>query len=176
MLVYHGSKSRFDVFDYSKMGLNGTSEGFGFYFTDNMGIAEGYGHKGYIMIAEFLAKKPLSSTKLTISNMQLRKLITKLHKQSQFLSNYGDIKYSGFKKVLDKAMESELEYSDNDVDLICAIANTSGSRGEVLKTVYDLLGYDSIQVKSEWGDQNLYIAITNDIIKVKEIIKTPFCD
>lgn len=32
--VYHGSKAHFEKFDYSKMGLNGTAEGYGFYFTD----------------------------------------------------------------------------------------------------------------------------------------------
>ena len=40
--VYHGTNSDFDVFNHSKIGKNGTSEGIGFYTTDDKSFAEGY--------------------------------------------------------------------------------------------------------------------------------------
>ena len=40
MLVYHGSKELFTEFSYSRIGTNGTTEGQGFYFTDNLQVAK----------------------------------------------------------------------------------------------------------------------------------------
>jgi len=43
LAVYHGSKNKFEVFDYTKIGANGRAEGQGFYFTSNEDVAKGYG-------------------------------------------------------------------------------------------------------------------------------------
>jgi hypothetical protein len=39
---YHGSPNAFQEFSYEFMGRNGTAEGYGFYFTSDREIAEGY--------------------------------------------------------------------------------------------------------------------------------------
>jgi len=170
-IVYHGSKALFQRFDYSKMGQNGTSEGFGFYFTNNRNIAEGYAQNGYLYTVEFNGKKSLSSTKKTITKNQLKKLLIELDKRGQYLSNYGDTEFEGFEKVLSEAILNVWEYSNNDVDMICDICTAYGSREEVLTTLYQMFGYDSIQVPAEWGQQDLYIALVNDIITIKEVTK-----
>ena len=41
-VVYHGSPNAFDEFSYKFKGAQGQTEGYGFYFTDDISIAEGY--------------------------------------------------------------------------------------------------------------------------------------
>ena len=45
-VVYRGSPNEFSEFSYQFMRTNGTTEGVGFYFTDNQSIVKGYGDKG----------------------------------------------------------------------------------------------------------------------------------
>lgn len=169
MLVYHGSKELFEAFDYSKIGLNGTSEGKGFYFTDNKNIALGYGESGYVYTVEFKGKKSLSSDKKTITRQQFKKYLKALHEKTDCLSNYGDIDYEGLEKVLNEAVNCEFEYCDNDVDLISSVANGCGDIESSLTLVHQLLGFDSIVEDAEWGEQRLYIALTNEIIEIMDV-------
>jgi ADP-Ribosyltransferase in polyvalent proteins len=170
MIVYHGSKELFDVFDYNKIGLNGTSEGKGFYFTDSIDIANGYGDNGYIYTVEFNGKKSLSSDKKTITRKKLETYLLELHKKTDYLSNWGEIAFEGLEKVLNNAIMGEYEQSDNDVDIISSIANACGSMEISLSLVYKILGYDSIVLDAEWGNgQKLFIALTNDIIKIVNV-------
>jgi len=172
MIVYHGSLAKFEQFDASKMGLNGTSEGKGFYFTDTRHIAEGYGHNGYLYTVEFNGKKPLSDTTLTVTKPELRKFLEALHKETEYLSNWGEVDYSGFNQVMEDALAGELDSSENDVDLIAGICNTSGNTGRALELVYEVLGFDSIiTTEAQWGgEQTIYIALVNDIIEIKEVL------
>lgn len=174
--VYHGSKALFNKFDYSKMGLNGTAEGFGFYFTSKRSIAEGYAHNGYLYTVNFNGKKSLSSTKKTITKAQLKKFIIRLDELGQYLSNYGDTSYEGYNNVLQTTLDSEWSYSDNDVDLICAISNAYGNRETVLTELYKMFGYDHIKVTAEWGnsediENGLYIALVNDAFDIVNVDK-----
>lgn len=43
LVVYHGTKAQFEEFAGEKIGQSGTSEGVGFYFTNDRNIAAGYG-------------------------------------------------------------------------------------------------------------------------------------
>lgn len=170
MIVFHGSKNFFDVFDYSRIGLNGTSEGKGFYFTDSMSIASRYGESGYLYTVEFNGKKSLSSEKKTITRQQLKKYLLALDKETEYLSNWGDKDYDSLEKILNEAVRGEYEQSDNDVDMISGIANASGDIETSLSLLYKMLGYDSIVVDAEWGSgQRIYIALTNDIIKMVDV-------
>lgn len=170
MLVYHGSKNLFEVFDYSKIGTNGTTEGKGFYFTDSMRVASGYGQDGYLYIVDFNGEKSLSSEEKTITPQQLRGYLLALHQETECLSNWGEVAYEGLERVLDEAVRGEYEQSDNDVDVISGIANASGNMELSLSLVYKVLGYDSIVLDAEWGKgQKLYIALTNDIIKIVDV-------
>lgn len=60
LVVYHGSKSIFTVFDTGRIGLNGSQEGQGIYFTDNKDFAEGYSDgKGQLLEGYLNIQKPL---------------------------------------------------------------------------------------------------------------------
>lgn len=176
-IVYHGSGSaeEFKQFDYLRIGKNGTSEGFGFYFTDSIKIAEGYAGGGCLYTVEFLGRKSLSFTKRTITKDQLSKYLKRLHEVDggYFLSNWGDIAWDGFNKILNDATISLLESNENDVDLIGDIISTYGAKEEPLNELYKLLGYDSIVLPSEWGTEphNIYIALVHEAYKIVEVEK-----
>lgn len=167
--VYHGSKQLFDQFSYDKIGTNGTSEGQGFYFSDSEKIARGYGENGYLYTVEFSGSKSLSSDSKTITRKQLSIYLTELNKQVDYLSNWGEIELDGFEKVLKEAVEGEYDNTDNDVDMICAIANACDDMASSLTLLHNLFGYDCIICDAEWGKQKLYIALVNDIIKIEKI-------
>lgn len=168
MIVYHGSKEKFDSFNYDKMGLNGTAEGFGFYFTDSKTIASGYAQDGYLYTVEFMGQKPLSFNSITITRAQLRRYLKRLDETGQFLANYGETAYEGFDKVMREAINSIYDFSDNDVDIIGGICTAYGNREEPLKELYKLLGYDSITVQAEWGavPHKIYIATVHEAYNI----------
>ena len=175
MKVYHGSKANFDHFSYDYIRTNGTSEGIGFYFTDSKQIARGYAENGYLYTVYFQGKKPLSHNKKVITKTQLKKFLKALDQRHEHLSNYGDIEWEGYQKVLNKAVELEYNSSTNDVDMIAGISNACGSPETCMYTLYEVLGYDSIILDAEWGldeenvPQKLYIALVNDAITILEV-------
>lgn len=171
MLVYHGSKEKFDTFDFLKIGKNGTSEGKGIYFTDNYNIAKGYADTGFLYTVNFKGKKSLSSTQKLITKAQLKKFILALqqNENTEYLSNWGDIEYDSLNKVLSLAVESTFNGSDNDVDMISGIVGATGEIKESMEILYSTLGYDCIILPAEWGKQTLYIALINDVIEITNV-------
>lgn len=168
MKVYHGSPNKFNQFDYSKIRTNGTSEGVGFYFTDSLDIATGYAQNGYIYIAELNGTKALSDNEKTISRDDLKKLLIELNKSTDCLSNYGDVDFEGLENVLETALD--MEYANNtDTEIMGSLYNSNGESEDVLNAFYEVLGYDHIVSAPTWGNQTLYIALTNDIINIVEV-------
>jgi len=174
-LVYHGSPNEFKQFSYSKIGDNGTTEGIGFYFTNNKSIAEHYAKKennsGYLYIADFIGKKSLSITEKTITKKQLRVFLS--HLGNIYLDNWGDSVFEGQKKLLDIACENEYNNSESDVDIICSILHGCGHYEFILSTLNRVLGYDCIVINSpEWGEsQIIYVALLHSAYEIKEVIK-----
>lgn len=169
---YHGSPNDFKEFDYKRIGENGTSHGIGFYFTDNKDVAKGYAQEKYLYEVSLDGKKSLSYDELSFTKEDLRDILTLLHEKFDFLYNYGDVDYDGFSEVLESAVRINFEYIENDVDLLGSLYNTLGRDEDLIKFFYDYLGYDHIIVKPTWGDsQTIYIALTNDIIKIKNKIR-----
>lgn len=173
MIVYHGSPNYFNKFDYNRIGENGTSEGFGFYFTDKKHIAENYVGKGYLYTVQ-LTGKELSGTKLTITEKQFKQLATRLNDEEGYLSNFGEIEYEGFENVLQYAVDLEYDSSDNDAELIGGIINAYGSKENVLQAVYDMFGYgyvkdDNCNWGNSKGNQTVYVALVNEVINIVEI-------
>jgi len=169
-LAYHGSPKDFQNFSYEFLGDNGTSEGFGFYFTSNKSVAEGYSNGGFVKEVILDIKKPLSFNSLTISPQELKKFLTTLDPTGDgYLSNWGEVNYEGRNSVVATAVEGEMSGSDNDVDLISGIIQGSGRNAEfVNRTLKQTLGYDGIIVENpSWGDQVVYIVFDNSQIRNK---------
>lgn len=169
MFVYHGSPTLFEDFDYSKVGTNGTSEGKGMYFTDKKKVAESYGREGYLYKVKFSGSKSLSSDSLTLTEEDFRKFVKALDKETDYLSNWGDTKYEGKETVVGYAVEGEYENAESDTELLGSLINSSGDIEAVNRLAYTLLGYDSIVVDAEWGNQRLYIALVQDVIEIVSV-------
>ncbi|WP_144509937.1 hypothetical protein [Bacillus sp. FJAT-22090] len=170
MELYHGSKSKFNRFDLSFIGLNGTSEGKGFYFTNNYNIAKGYAGNGYLYTIDFHGKKALGYTDKRITENEYRQLVKELDRKGEYLSNFGDVAWDGIEKVTNEAVEIDYYGTDNDADLIGSITNAYGNSEDVLNTVYTLLGYDHIIIKeASWGNQTIVVALTNDCFNIVSI-------
>ena len=175
LVVYHGTENEFDEFKSKFMGQTGTRKGQGFYFTAYEKFAQQFGKnvKAYYLNI----RKPLSSTELTITREQLSNLLDNIDKtQSQeeegfeygILSDYGDVDYEGRDNVLRNAVELEINSSDNDVELIGGIINTSGNYDMVVNFLFKTLGYDGIIVEED----KIYIAHHPN--QIKEITNQTF--
>lgn len=170
MLVYHGSPNKFDTFSYDKIRANGTMEGPGFYFTDNKEVAKGYGNSGYLYTVELNINKSLSNEMKTLTKKEVKTLIEALPEDMDFLSNYGDVNYEGYEEVMERALDSEYSYADSDTDVLGSLYNACGENQNIIKLFYSELGYDSIIAKPDWGEnQTVYVALTNDIIQIKDV-------
>ncbi|MBQ8997221.1 MAG: hypothetical protein IJ086_00850 [Clostridium sp.] len=171
MILYHGTKQKFDKFSLDYIGQNARNEGPGIYLTDSKDVARSYAYdNGFVLTIEFNGKKPLSSKEITLSRNELKYLILSLHEEDNYLDNINDISYYGFERVLNEAIDMSLNDNDNDCDLISEIGNTLGSHKLVLDTLYYKLGYDHIVTKATWGydlgQENIYVVFNPDVLNI----------
>ena len=175
-VCYHGSLATFNEFSYDYLGLNGTAEGKGFYFTDNKFYAEGFSSEkpnAKLYNVYLNIKKPLSTDKITITPKQVEKLILSIDKNGDnYLSAWGDVNYEGFNTVLQRALKNEFSYNTNDVDLIHSIRNAGGfDYIPFYEALRKAAGYDGIiqQFNNDTEAKNLkgtvFVAFTPNQIK-----------
>lgn len=115
LVVYHGSLEDFDVFDYNKIGQNGTSEGAGFYFTSDKETASGYSKNmkkdGKLFDVYLKIERPLSLNSHNLTRDDLKNILKEAAiKQAE---EYGEDIQDGFL--------SNYEYSE-DVDFTSSVA------------------------------------------------------
>lgn len=162
---YHGSPNDFQEFSYEFMGRNGTAEGYGFYFTSDREIAEGYAEGRGARKARLTINKPLSPDGLTISRRDLAAFLRALDPDGQgYLSNWGESDLEGYENVVRTAVKGEMGGADDDVSLISGIINAAGGNPEsVYRVLKGTLGYDGIVVSSPgWGGgQTVYVVFEN---------------
>lgn len=181
--VYHGSSNDFNQFNYEFIGNNGTTEGKGFYFTDIKSIAEGYAkrqNQGILFTVNLNINKPLSYTDKKITKLQLKNFIKALDPTGEnYLSNWGDVNWEGYNSILNEAVNSEFEGSDNDTDMITGILNADGQDYITFYTILkNVLGYDGIIIdEPDWGidtqngerkGQILYVGFLPEQIEIIE--------
>lgn len=168
LIVYHGSPQMFNEFSHDKIGIHGTSEGGGFYFTNAIDVAKAYVESGKLYEVYLKIEKPLSYTNKKITRIQLGKFLSKCDPEGDdVLSGVGDVNYEGYNKVLRDAVDLFYKYNDNDVDMIHSILHAGGTDyNKIFTCLYKTLGYDGIIVeKPSWGKQKLYIAFFSNFIK-----------
>lgn len=152
LVVYHGTKSDFHTFDYSKVGQSGRSEGQGFYFTTDKEIADGYSTDGKMVQAYISMQKPLKFDAKPFNRIQLSKLIKQITVQEKsegieprdgFLSNYGDIQYDGLNSVINSAIDGLID-DESALDQLGGLVGGGVSVKTVNNAVTKALGYDGI--------------------------------
>lgn len=149
MILYHGSKNKFDKFSFDYKGLNGSSEGDGIYLTTSKKIAyENYaGTDGYLYTVKLNGGKELSSEKITLSKNDIKTIIEKLGAYD-VLNDYQDVDYYGIDYVMNYAINTLLS-NDNDNDIITDLCSTCGD--EKVLNVISSLGYTHTKTKAKWG-------------------------
>lgn len=174
LVVHHGTDKDFNVFDYTKIGTQGRSEGAGFYFTPNKEIAEGYGKtKDYYLTI----KKPLNYDSPNFSKPQIQNILKTIAEEESrlngttirdgFLSNYGDVETEGLNKVLKEA--TNLSSADETaVDFMSSLVGSGVDIQLVNKAVNKVTGYDGIHSKgfSNQGTDPIYVAFFPEQIKL----------
>ena len=153
LVVYHGTKSDFHTFDYSKVGQSsGRSEGQGFYFTTDKDIASGYSTDGRIIQAYISMQKPLKFDAKPFNRIQLSKLIKQITVEEKsegtdagdgFLSNYGDIQYDGLNSVINSAIDGLID-EESALDQLGGLVGAGVSVQTINNAVTKALGYDGI--------------------------------
>jgi hypothetical protein len=175
LTMYHGTDAIFNVFDYTKIGTQGVSEGAGFYFTNSQDVAKGYGSPLEVNLS---IQKPLAYDAKPFTRSVLQRLIKRVAEIESvetgmgigdgFLSNYGDINYEGFNSVLRDATESMVN-EEAALDQISSIINSGVSIETVNKAVTEVTGYDGVVSKgfSNEGseDNTIYVAFFPEQVK-----------
>jgi len=171
VVVYHGTRAVFEVFDLNKSGQNGQALGKGFYFTNSRGLAEGYGDIGEFYLS--LQNPTFSPTKKTITISQVKKILAELEKHDEYLlSNYGDMESEGRQAVLKRALEDIYDSSKDDADVIASFINLGGvERDIVMRSIIDFTGKDGFITSADIAamgvksDDNVYVALLPTQIK-----------
>ncbi len=175
LVVYHGSKSIFTVFDTGRIGLNGSQEGQGIYFTDNKDFAEGYSDgKGQLLEGYLNIQKPLSDSEVTLTRKEVEQIIRKVDPSGDdLLANYSyDSRYYGtdkhdlwYESALKTTLDSVMEYSETDSEIMAELANAGAGSAQVLKVLFDEFGYDGYIVKDKYKGTNVYVAFDSSQFK-----------
>ena len=173
-VVYHGTPFDFTQFSYNYVGTNGTALGKGFYLTDDIDMAKGFTKDGKKPMQLYVnITKPLSLDNKTISKQQFEKYIRAIGKTDEYyLTDYIDVDLVGFNQAVKAAVDGQYEYSDNDVDLIHGVLNTSTLDWEEgFRLLNEILGYDGVikhydnAIDAAKGPSNVYVALFPEQIK-----------
>jgi len=154
LVVYHGTNADFEIFDYDKIGANGTSEGVGFYFTDDIQTAEGYKKQNGNLIKCYVSiKKPLGYDSHFLSFEDVKNIVYKAAElqseeygedlKDSFVSNYADTYSMNFEDAVEETAYMIYSEDKNDTDILGEIAYSAGSEF-ANKAVKLVTGYDGI--------------------------------
>jgi|LSQX01.1.fsa_nt_gb hypothetical protein len=168
-VVYHGTKADFNTFlhEHISDSTGSMDFGYGFYFTDSEEVASGYGTTKSVYLD---IKKPLSYDTKTITKPDLSKLLKTLDADGEMgiLSNFDDVSYIGYAKLLSKATNMLYDNNTNDVDIISEMINIHGgyrASKEFYNILKNTLGYDGIITKYHTKKDDVYVVFNSNQIK-----------
>lgn len=192
LVVYHGSPSKFTMFDHRKLNTHGNAHGRGFYFTETKGLAESYNKKGGQLFEGYLdIKNPMSEERVTIKRSALVRLIKESCKEqakslaadegyssitealpdtwvSNYVMTYGMNMDDVYREVADIIYDS----SNNDVDIIAEMTNAGAGNEATLRLTRKILGYDGVIYTNEaYGGHEFVIFESNQFKNIDN--KTP---
>jgi hypothetical protein len=179
--VFHGGEDGFTVFDWNKMGKQGTSEGKGFYFTNDESLASGYAdrHGGRLMRAYLRDAKPLDGGRKTITKPQAKKILADIHRTAEAseqysspLYNYGDVEREGLEKVIREAADNIVSYSEDDVSMIAGLINGGADPQITYDSVYKITGKSGVIENDAWGrsGHKVFVATSQNNVKLADTI------
>ena len=171
-VMYHGSPNDFEVFDFERMGEQGTSEGQGLYFTPNRAVAETYATGGKLFATYLRVRGPYSDKKRTVTKGQIKKVLKELHRNDpDALSNYGDVDFEGVNGVLTNAVEIE-DNAESDADFVGSLINGGiATIEEVFASLTEATGRDG--VVTEWlspdKESSIEVVVVTNPTQIKSV-------
>lgn len=175
--LYHGTPNDFSVFNYDKLGTNGTLLGKGFYLTDDINVGKAYANKGEsgkVMTVYADIKKPLKWGEKSISKSEYKSFVEAINQATdgRLIADYsGEFAEKGSKAYNDTLNDilMDYEYGGDDIDLVSGIINSTGMNwGKAYKILTETTGYDGIIVTTDVydsGEGNVYIPFQSSQIK-----------
>ena len=168
MEFYHGTNHDFDAFSHEHVGKGTDAYGSGFYFTNNPEVASSYASSdsdgGNVKKVHLRITKPIDpEDDKPFTRTQIHKMITSAPNHVDSLSNYGDVNYHGYRRVLDGAVDSYASLPK--FHAMNALGNDfySDDPGALLKNLVRHTGHDGVIVKN--GDTIIANAFTPNQIK-----------
>lgn len=176
--VYHGTDTKFTVFNYDYLGKNGTANGKGFYLADDINVAKSYSDGKNLIEAYVDIQKPLSIGKTTISVNEYIKFLETVNDKTngRLFSDYGDGEKiqkdsKQYNEIINQFKE-EYNYGGDDVDLVLSILNSANiTLEDGYRLLKNTLGYDGIIVETNYKDNGNTISYTQYIPLTPEQIK-----
>lgn len=176
--VYHGTDTKFTVFNYDYLGKNGTANGKGFYLADDINVAKSYSDGKNIIEAYVDIQKPLSIGKTTITENDYIKFLEAVNDKTNgvLFADYGDgekiQKNSNKYKEIINQFKEEYNYGGDDVDLVLSILNSANiTLEDGYRLLKNTIGYDGIIVEADYKDNGDTISYTQYIPLTPEQIK-----
>jgi hypothetical protein len=176
LVVYHGSPNKFNVFNLDKIGSQGTTEGQGFYFTPDRSISDGYSERrgegeGSLFSLYLNIRNPYSNEVKTFTKSNIKKILLELYSHDkEALSNFGDVGYEGFNKILNDAVNLMNE-DESDTSIIGGLINGGvASVEDVLKAVKKVTKKDGVITSWKSDEKETPIYITIDPTDIKSTI------
>lgn len=164
LVVYHGTGTKIDKFDYEFTELGQQQLGSGFYFTTDYHVAHGYtthrseidkekpgGENSPNVLRVFLnIKKPLDAQKKgIIPKSKIKSIIEASPILSEKLEDWGDVEWEGKGVVLARAIDSHAMHQEIILQTLHKLSNDfyRGHIREFNNVVHRVLGYDGVQGK-----------------------------
>ena len=175
LVVYHGTRAQFSVFDYSKIGEQGRAEGAGFYFTNSKKVAAGYGSPMEVFLS---INKPLPYAAKGFSKPTVQKIVQRVAAieakaegndiADGFLSNFGDVRSEGLPAVVREAAKM-IAADETALDQLSGIVGSGVNAKFVNEATRDVTGYDGVVADgfsdAGGGDNRIFVAFFPEQIK-----------
>lgn len=167
IIAYHGSKTDFESFDLNRVGKGIDQNGPGFYFTQDIDDAKGYGDRVYEYELNLRKTVP---TKGKINIAEIQKLMKLSSNLNDVLMNWGENKNVAFREALSAMIDAETPFH--------AFTNVwyDFYRDHPKQYVENMikLGYDGVIIKGSEGYGNIsttHIIVfnPNSIKKIRRI-------
>lgn len=138
LVVYHGTNSKFTVFDYNKTKLG--KLGYGFYFTANKNFAKNYAVNDNLVEAYIKVTNPLVIEETVLTEEQIDKM----------LENLSEFELDAENKTIQE-LKAEILTQKSNISKNFAFLKIASKYQDILDNMGNVIGFDGIVAKN-WDE------------------------
>jgi len=166
MHFYHGTDADFHTYDYAHVGKGNDSYGAGFYFTNRPDVASMYANikdkpdSPNVHRVHLRVEKPIYPEDETpFKREHIQKLIMAAPDHEESLGNFGDVGYSGYRRVLNDAVDSYAELGK--FHAMNALGNDfyHGHAGKLIDNIKKITKHDAVIVQHPDIDDHIIVNV-----------------